>query len=134
MDTGNETLLDINFATLGVPIKVQKRIPALHVLNFVRKAFPEKYEKVQFEHGLTALDYLRDLEFTRRDKLRQAAERLDITLETWKSVLADYPDALKWIELVQKYELIIEEGYANIFIDLRIWVSQQLDLSALNQC
>jgi hypothetical protein len=26
---------------------------------------------------------------------------------------------------VQKYELIIEEGYANIFIDIRIWVSQE---------
>ncbi|KAE9369318.1 hypothetical protein N431DRAFT_510857, partial [Stipitochalara longipes BDJ] len=121
MDVGNEALLDIDFTSLGVPIKAQKRIPALQVLNFVRKAFPEKYENVQFEHGLTALDYLRDLEFTRREKLRKAAERLNITLDTWKSVLAHHPDAFKWIELVQKYELLIEEGYANIFIDLRIW-------------
>jgi hypothetical protein len=123
MDLGNEALLDIDFASFGIPDKSQKRLPILVILNTVRRVFPQKYENVDFGHALTALDYLRDLEFTRRDKLRHAAERLNITLRSWKSILADNPDALRWIELVQKYELIIEEGYANIFIDIRIWVS-----------
>jgi hypothetical protein len=128
MDLGNEALLDIDFASFGIPDKSQKRLPILVILNTVRRVFPQKYENVDFGHALTALDYLRDLEFTRRDKLRHATDRLNISLRSWKSVLADNPDALRWIELVQKYELIIEEGYANIFIDIRIWVSQERSL------
>ena len=44
--------------------KARKRIPAVKALGFVRMAFPERFEDTKFEHGLTALDYLRDLEFT----------------------------------------------------------------------
>jgi len=123
MDIGNKDLLDFDFSIMDVPIKAQKRIPVVQILGFVRMAFPERFEDAKFEHGLTALDYLRDLEFTRREKMRKAAEQLHINLDTWKSILAAYPDALRWVGIVQKYELIIEEGYAAIFIDLRIWVS-----------
>jgi hypothetical protein len=128
MDAGNAGLLDIDFISYGFlenEQKEQKGLPLSVILNTVKRIFPKEYDQVDFGHSLTALDYLRDMELTRRSKLRRAAERLEITLQTWRSVLADNPDALRWIELVQKYELIIEEGYARIFVDVRIWVSQE---------
>lgn len=125
MDAGNAALLDIDFASYGIPEDTKKGLPLVVILSTVRRIFPKDYDKADFGHALTALDYLRDLELTRRTKLRRAAERLEITVLTWKSVLAANPDALRWIELVQKYELIVEEGYAIVFVDLRIWVSQE---------
>lgn len=128
MDLGNDELLAAEFASFGLPDKTRKGLPVVVILNTVKRILQQDYKKVDFGHALTALDYLRDLELTRRAKLRNAAERLNITLQTWRAVLADNPDALRWIELVQKYELIIEEGYANIFIDIRIWVSHHRSL------
>ncbi|PMD16726.1 hypothetical protein NA56DRAFT_545259, partial [Hyaloscypha hepaticicola] len=121
MDPGNDALLAEEYAKYAGSDQNRNGLPVVVILNTVERILQKDYNKVDFSNALTALDYLRDLELTRRAKLRTAAERLGITLETWRAVLTDNPDALKWIELIQKYELIIEEGYANIFIDLRIW-------------
>lgn len=125
MDHGNESLLDIDFVKLSEDTRQsQKGLPAAFILSTCKRIFQKEYEDVEFGQALTALDYLRDLEITRRATLRSAAARLRITRDTWKAVLAENADALKWVELVQKYELMIEEGYAAIFVDIRIWVSQ----------
>ncbi len=123
MDLGNDELLAEEYANYAGADQSRYGLPVVVILNTVKRILQKDYNKVEFSNALTALDYLRDLELTRRAKLRTAAERLDITLQTWRAVLADNPDALKWIELIQKYELVIEEGYAKIFIDLRLWVS-----------
>jgi hypothetical protein len=124
MDPGNESLLDIDFTKDSKDTRQsQKGLPSAFIASTCRRIFPKEYEKVDFGQALTALDYLRDLESTRRATLRNTAARLGITRGTWRTVLAENPDALKWVELVQKYELMIEQGYAAIFIDIRIWVS-----------
>jgi hypothetical protein len=131
MDPGNDVLLAEEYAKYAGSDQSRNGLPPAVILNTVKRILQKDYNKVDFSNALTALDYLRDLELTRRAKLRTAAVRLNITLQTWRAVLADNPDALKWIELIQKYELIIEEGYAKIFIDLRIWVSSD-DTCELN--
>jgi hypothetical protein len=124
MDHGNESLLDIDFAKFSDDSRQsQKGLPAAFILSTCKRIFQKEYEDVEFGQALTALDYLRDLEITRRAALRSAAARLRITRDTWKAVLAENADALKWVELVQKYEFMIEEGYAAIFVDIRIWVT-----------
>lgn len=124
MDHGNDSLLNFDFAKLAgdnTP-STKAGLPAVVIKDTCRRIFTKDYEKVQFNQALTGLDYLRDMELTRRGKLRQAATRLGISLTTWKMVLQDTPDALRWIELLQQYELKIEGYYANAFIDIRIWV------------
>ncbi|CZT00178.1 uncharacterized protein RCO7_08399 [Rhynchosporium graminicola] len=131
MDRGNEELLKIGFAhLLGNAAKQEidfdpqnrKALPA----HFVRKycldrVFVSDFKDVNFDHALTALDYLRDLEYTRRTALRQAALGLGINEHTWRRVLWGNVPALKWVEETQGNELRIELMYSDLFLDLRIW-------------
>lgn len=93
----------------------------------LKKVFLKEYKEVDFNQALTGLDYLRDLEVTRRKALREAAIKLGITKDTWRTILLEDPAAYKWVQRVQEHELEIEGYYADIFIDLRIWVSQSCD-------
>lgn len=86
--------------------------------------FREDYQEAAFNQALTALDYLRDLECTRRTALRNAAVHLGITRENWRDVLSGRQEAISWVQSVQQQELEIETHYANLFVDLRIWVSK----------
>ena len=89
----------------------------------LENVFRADYKEAQFNQALTALDYLRDLECTRRTALHDTAVRLGITKEDWRDVLSEEQEAYTWVESVQQQELVIESHYANVFIDLRIWVS-----------
>jgi hypothetical protein len=124
MDPNNEDLLDIDFATeLPETRSKSHGLPPSFVEQFCLKVFSLEYEHVDFNQALTAIDYLRDFEYSRRQSLRAAAKRIGITKENWRDVLKDYPDVVNWVEEVQDTELNIEEWYASAFVDLRIWVS-----------
>jgi hypothetical protein len=98
-----------------------KGFPVQFVQQVCRKVFAQEYKDIEFSQALTCIDYLRDLECTRRTALRDAALRLGIDKENWRSILAD-AEAYHWVSSVQKQELVIESLYAAIFLDLRIWV------------
>jgi hypothetical protein len=124
MDAGNDGLLDIDFpkdpreptrSSGGLPIEFVKDL-------CLRRTFTKSYEDVNFDQALTGLDYLRDLEVTRRTTLSAAAKRLGINEDTWRDVLARDIDAKNWVCLIQTQEPAIETYYSRIFIDLRIWV------------
>ncbi|KAF4628921.1 hypothetical protein G7Y89_g9229 [Cudoniella acicularis] len=87
----------------------------------LKKVFLKDYQEVDFDQSLTCLDYLRDLECTRRDSLSDAATSLGITKDNWRTILLDDPDAYSWVRRIQKQELELETFYADVFIDLRIW-------------
>ncbi|RDL33856.1 uncharacterized protein BP5553_08224 [Venustampulla echinocandica] len=87
----------------------------------LQKVFLKEYKEVDFGQALTCLDYLRDLELSRRTALREVAERLNIKEDSWRSVLQEEPEAYAWVSSVQLQELEIEKYYAAIFVDLRIW-------------
>lgn len=107
----------------GMPLIVAKRMLLIHT-------FRENYDSANFDQALTAIDYLRDLEYSRRMKLRKAAKNLGINEHDWKSTLKDDPDALAWIQEVEKGELEIEQLFASLYVDIRIWVSSHFPTTA----
>lgn len=125
MDAGNEALLDLSFLAKS-PTQDRRQsqgIPRKFVRKFcLHNVFNLNYNEVDFKQALTAIDYLRDLECTRRTALREAAQRLGIEKDNWREVLQKDPVAKQWVEDVQKDELAIEELYGSVFVDLRIWV------------
>lgn len=132
MDRGNETLLKIGFAHIAnnsqksaglEPPGGPRGLPPHFIRKYcVEQVFIKDFGEVNFDHALTALDYIRDLEFTRRDTLRETAENFGINERNWRNVLGGNPNALAWVEQTQGNELRIETLYSNLFIDLRIWV------------
>ncbi|KAH7369628.1 hypothetical protein BKA65DRAFT_355083, partial [Rhexocercosporidium sp. MPI-PUGE-AT-0058] len=140
MDRGNDSLLKIGFAHLldnaekelaGFdPQNRPMGLPAHFIRTYcLDQVFVQDFEDVNFGHALTALDYLRDLEFTRRSALRKAALNLEINEHNWRRVLAANPSTLKWVEQTQGDELRTETMYANLFLDLRIWTMISILLS-----
>jgi hypothetical protein len=124
VDSSHKLVCDL--ASYGDATNLHSRIKGFPV-HFVRhvceKVFSKEYSDVDFSQALTCIDYLRDLECTRRTALRDAALRLGIDKESWRTILADEPEAYQWVSSVQKQELVIESSYAATFLDLRIWVS-----------
>jgi hypothetical protein len=47
-------------------------LPPVFLTTFIQKCFPQKFEDVDFDQALTALDYLRDLEIRRKKELEKA--------------------------------------------------------------
>lgn len=123
MDHGNERLLDQDFVSTERDRRQSEGLPPSFVQKFcLDDVFTADYEDADFSQALAGLDYIRDLEVTRRASLREAAQRLGITKETWMEVLVADPDAYQWVENMQALEVEISTYYAAIFIDLRIWV------------
>lgn len=135
MDAGNERLLDIDFANetanqgglddsqdtdhrsrlQGVPIEFIKSL-------CLERAFPPNHEDAEFNLALQALDYLQDLEYTRRNALQEAANNLGITKYNWRDVLAGNPSALAWVNNARQWNGGLEICYAELYVGLRIWV------------
>lgn len=137
MDKGNEFLLDIDLLSIEQGRRKSDGLPHWFVKGLCLKSiFHEEYKECDFTQALTGLDYLRDIEVTRRVSLREAALRLGITKENWRDVLAEDPDAKQWMENMQALELDVALYYATIFVDLRIWVcflySCSMDLLTLS--
>lgn len=123
MDEGNAMLLDQVFMAEERKRLQSAGLPPSFVQRFcLEDVFTADYDDADFSQALAGLDYIRDLEVTRRASLREAAQRLGITKENWREVLAADPDAYSWVENMQALEVDISTYYAMIFIDLRIWV------------
>ena len=124
MDTNNDRLLDIDFPSSRSDDSSRcDGLPAAFVRKIcLNRIFLESYDDVDFDQALAGLDYLRNLETKRRNTLRYAAQRLGLDHVNWEDTLAGEPEAKSWIELTQKQELQIERYYADLFVDLRVWV------------
>jgi hypothetical protein len=96
----------------GLPLDVVRHIWLDHI-----------FMEVDFTLALPGLEYLSNLEATRRATLRDVAERLQIKGFTCPTVLRRNPHAQKWIEKMNTRESRIQSLYATLFINLRIWVS-----------
>jgi hypothetical protein len=130
LNANHKLLWDLsNYGDPASPCSRVKGFPVQFIRHVCRHVFAKEYESVDFTQALTCIDYLRDLERTRRSALRDAALRLGIERGNWRMILADEPEAYRWVSAVQKQELVIEASYAAIFLDLRIWVSIQLIIS-----
>ncbi len=122
MDPGNEKLLDLHSA-IDPDLHRRESYPQGFGQKFcLNDVFAEEYDLADFSKALSALDYIRDLERTRRSSLQGAAQRLGITKTNWRDVLAADRDAYEWIESMLALEFDMSTYYAIIFVDLRIWV------------
>ena len=121
MDAGNEYLLVVEVdQDLGDP----PNLPLEFIKTFLLdKVFRREFRNANFSLALTGLDYLSILEKKRKSSLREAAQRLGISRDTWKIVLQQDPLMLNWVTKVIRDERIIEVYYAKLFINVRIWVS-----------
>jgi hypothetical protein len=121
----NEHLFDVDLVRAIPKEKQQSRgpLPADFVRSFcLDNTFKKNFLEVNFGLALAALDYLSRLERARRESLNLAARSLKIGLDNWMEVLSGNPPARLWVHDVQQYELLIERYYADIYLDLRIWV------------
>jgi hypothetical protein len=136
MDVGNDHLLDIVFESettanddpgdqqVGGHQPLIQSMPIVFIRSFcLDKVFSSKVESVEFDLALTALDYLQDLEWTRRDVLHGAIDRLGIAEHNWQEVLSDRPEALEWVKDTQYWNTGLELCFAELYVGLRIWVS-----------
>ncbi|KAK2626252.1 hypothetical protein QTJ16_004514 [Diplocarpon rosae] len=138
MDHGNQILLNIAIPQVLSHEDSQRRIKVVHILDqdqsvriglplpMIRRycldqVFAEHLDDVRFDNALVALDYLRDLESTRRNWLGQAARNLTITKGNWESVLQEYPSGLRWVEATQAFDYRTMGAYSNLFVELRKW-------------
>ncbi|KUJ14905.1 uncharacterized protein LY89DRAFT_735965 [Mollisia scopiformis] len=97
-------------------------LPYEYIKDFCLKAFPAEYEQADFSNPLKALDYLRDLEFTRRAQLRAAGRRWGITEYTWQDGLKQNPITLAWYLRMQHVEMELQKWFAQMYVGLRIWI------------
>ncbi|EKD14957.1 uncharacterized protein L3040_003846 [Drepanopeziza brunnea f. sp. 'multigermtubi'] len=145
-DPGNETLMNItnliSCSTRSLKIsqenikRQQGRIPTFDEEHEIRgtipvstirtyclqRSFVTKFSEFEPLSGLTALDFLRDLEFSRRDHLRAVGKRLSLTMHNWRTALIDEDKALEWMERAQARDMKAQTLYADLFVNLRIWI------------
>jgi hypothetical protein len=127
MDANNHRLLNINFPKLSdlCDRREIRGLPPDFVGNLLlNRIFTEPLEAADFKNALTGLDYLSNLECTRRAALSEAAHRLQITEHNWRDVLANSDGARSWVHSIQDQERQVELYYSSLWVDLRIWVSE----------
>lgn len=123
MDPGNGMLLEqLLRENVAVEQSQSKALPIEFIVKFCHNVFIHDYENVDFGQALTCLDYLSNLESTRRTVLKRAAGFFAITSDTWRDVLASNPTAHEWVQRMQKEELELEALYATVYVDIRLWV------------
>ena len=95
---------------------------------------------VDFTQALTALDYLGNLDNTRRKELSRALQRLGLdksVLEERSGEVSTNPRVSEWVKDMQDKERKVEAYYTQVYIGLRQWVcGLHLDLvrSDLTYC
>lgn len=125
MDSGNEFLLNINFAAeLAAKEGITfQGLPSNFVSQFCLNVFTPEYRDADFDQALAAIDYLRDYECSRHQTLREAAKRLGVTKDNIGWVLKNHYQARDWVQEVEDAEVMIEEWYTTAYLGLRIWVT-----------
>jgi hypothetical protein len=122
-DEGNEHLISIDVAGLDKSRSLGYPLPEGFIVSqCLNHIFRRNMKKASFAHALKGLDWIRRFEMTRRDSLRKAAERLNITKDNWHRVLQDTPECYAWIRNMETLERKVSRYYASIYVDLRVWV------------
>lgn len=99
-------------------------LPPAFITGFVRKVFPAELTMVDFPQALTALDYLKDLEWRRRREFRAALQRLGITPEYMAipGCFRKHTGLLAWIQQREDNERDFDRLYSELFIAIRRWI------------
>ncbi|KAK2743250.1 hypothetical protein FQN57_004939 [Myotisia sp. PD_48] len=98
-------------------------LPPSFITSFVRRFFPPELEEVDFPQAMTALDYLKDLEYRRRKEVMAAFERLGVTgAEDEREELSKrYPGVLAWINSIESKDRTAVALYSQVYLRIRHW-------------
>ncbi|KAI9052355.1 hypothetical protein LZ554_003705 [Drepanopeziza brunnea f. sp. 'monogermtubi'] len=145
-DPGNEALMDITaliscstrslkksqenikrqqgrMPTFDEEHEIRGTIPVSTIRTYcLQRSFVSNFSEFEPLSGLAALDFLRDLEFSRRDHLRGVGKRLSLTMHNWRTALIEEDKALEWMERAQARDMKAQTLYADLFVNLRIWI------------
>lgn len=98
-------------------------LPPAFINSFLRRCFPRELNLVDFPQALTALDYLKDMEFRRRRDHEAALSRLGIGAFEVTGELVGFEQCIKdWASQMEMHERKIEALYSNLYVALRRWV------------
>jgi hypothetical protein len=118
-ELGDSHLTDLRCQTESMQIEYTRSL-------CLEEAFLPNYEDAKFNLAFVALDSLQELEYARRNALREAVNNLGITKYNWRHVLADNPSALAWVKEALHWDLGLEICYAELYVGLRIWVGSRV--------
>ena len=80
---------------------------------------------VDFTQALTALDYLGNLDNTRRKELARALQRLGLdksVVDDRNGIISADPRVSEWVKDMQEKEKKVQAYYTQVYIGLRRWV------------
>lgn len=102
-------------------------LPPTFIVSFVSRIFHPSLSLVDFPQGLTALDYLRDLDNRWHKEMKAAFARVNIRAETpdqdIESMSETYPGIALWAKNLEGKSRKAELYYAKLWLGLRRWVS-----------
>ncbi|KAM3073932.1 hypothetical protein ACMFMG_008548 [Clarireedia jacksonii] len=85
------------------------------------KTFRKRLLEVKFDHALTSMDYLQNLECRRKSCLRDAKERLRNYQMNCNNFSHTDADATTWAENIRIMDMAAETLYVDVFLGLRFW-------------
>ena len=100
-------------------------LPPSFIISFVQKAFPADLDRADFTQALTALDYLNDLERTRRARFSAALEKLDVPEndeDEHDDLSRRYPGVAEWVVDIKNKDRLAHAYYTQVYLRLRHWV------------
>jgi hypothetical protein len=85
--------------------------------------FVEDFKEFKITHALRALDYLYDLDLTRRQEIAKVMQRVDMTKDNFRSLTTDSAAGRKFLGRISELEREIEVDYAALHILIRFHAS-----------
>jgi hypothetical protein len=123
-DVGNEHLLQFeypeNLCRPSTPPSPRMCIDMLK--KALDRVFVEHKEEANWRFGLRCVDYLETLEDMKRIILRQRARTLHIQEDNWQAKLNRHSAEYAWVEDTLRKDAVVEQTYAHLYVDLRVWV------------
>ncbi|KAJ6020617.1 hypothetical protein N7540_006121 [Penicillium herquei] len=100
-------------------------LPSL-LVSYIRRCFVSEVDKVDFQHAMLAIDYLKDLNNRWKKEFEKALETLSITrtdiVDPINSPLSrKFPGNMAWVEKMFLMARDLEVFYTQIYLGLRRW-------------
>lgn len=124
-EEANQTFADNLMAQMANKPHQPVALPVSYLTSFLRRAFPPELLEVDFSSGMTAVDYLRDLEQRRRHEVNECMQRLGIDRSDMEQNLSHPRHSASirtWANRVYKKSLKIDGVYSHVYMALRRWV------------
>lgn len=99
-------------------------LPPSFITSFVRGSLSADLDQVQFEQAMTALDYLKDLERSRKKNYCDALTKLGVSEHDDENgdLSMRYPGVARWLGSIKKKNRFALALYTQVYLRIRYWV------------